>query len=169
MRTEDSGYGTDPLEWLTLKPQYFGLGADIYWIDGSLETDRHGSTRLVRSGTFAQYARMVEDYTVRQLTFGSDIIRALEGLLHIFQRSFQTELVCGLPKSLLDVALLWKPTRPLKRRNGFPSWSWAGWHGQVTYSKPMEVKRNDTGRVTSAEKGFFLARRAFDLCCNGTS
>lgn len=155
MPAEASGYGPNPLEWLSLKPEYFGIDVEPGWVDGSLETDRHGTTRLVRSGTFAQYARIVEDYTLRQLTYGSDIVRALQGLLHIFQLSFRSEFVCGLPKCLLDIALLWKPTQKLKRRKGFPSWSWAGWQGQVTYDKPMEVERDDRGSVKVAVKRYF--------------
>jgi hypothetical protein len=152
MHNGDCGYNTDPLEWLSLKPQYFGVDIDRHWVDGSLKIDRHGRTRVVRSGTFAEYAKAVESYTSRQATYNSDAIRAMEGLLHIFQRSFKSEFICGLPESLLDIALLWRATRQLKRREGFPSWSWAGWEGQVTYNKPMAVERDNAGNVRSAKK-----------------
>ncbi|KAJ5546938.1 HET-domain-containing protein [Penicillium frequentans] len=155
MHTGDCGYNTDSLDWLSLKPQYFGVDIDRHWVDGSLKIDRHGRTRVVRSGTFAEYAKAVEGYTLRQTTYKSDAIRAMEGLLHIFQLSFKSEFISGLPKSLLDVALLWRATRQLKRREGFPSWSWAGWEGQVTYNKPMAVERDDAGNVKFAEKKEF--------------
>ncbi|PYH77956.1 HET-domain-containing protein [Aspergillus uvarum CBS 121591] len=149
MQCEDSGYGPESLDWLSLKPQYFGEDVDALWVDGSLMTDRHGRTRVVRSGTFGQYSRMVEEYTSRHLTFESDAIRALEGLLHVFQLSFRSEFISGLPKSLLDVALLWRPMRQLQRRRGFPSWSWTGWKGQVSYNKAME----SANRAYSGEEG----------------
>ncbi|KAJ5801104.1 HET-domain-containing protein [Penicillium psychrosexuale] len=147
MRIEDSGYITEPLESLSLKPQYFGVDVDKNWIDGSLEVDRHGRTRVVRSGTFAAYAKAIESYISRHSTFKSDVLRALDGLLHVFQLSFKSEFTAGLPNCILDVALMWRPTQRLKRRDGFPSWSWAGWEGQVTYNKPMNVERDDTGDI----------------------
>jgi hypothetical protein len=155
MRIEDSGYITEPLESLSLKPQYFGVDVDKNWIDGSLEVDRHGRTRVVRSGTFAAYAKAIESYISRHSTFKSDVLRALDGLLHVFQLSFKSEFTAGLPNCILDVALMWRPTQRLKRRDGFPSWSWAGWEGQVTYNKPMNVERDDTGDIKSAKKAEF--------------
>ncbi|KAJ5738205.1 HET-domain-containing protein [Penicillium malachiteum] len=155
MRAEDSGYITEPLESLSLKPQYFGIDVDKLWVDGSLEVDRHGRTRIVRSGTFAAYAKAIESYTSRQSTYKSDAIRALHGLLHVFQLSFKSEFIAGLPNCIIDIALLWRPTQQLKRREGFPSWSWAGWEGQVTYNKPMKIERDDAGHLKSANKAEF--------------
>ncbi|KAJ5729761.1 HET-domain-containing protein [Penicillium malachiteum] len=155
MRTEDSGCVTEPLESLSLKSQYFGIDIDKNWVDGSLEVDRHGRTRVVRSGTFAAYEKAIESYTSRQSTYKSDVIRALHGLLHVFQLSFKSEFIAGLPNCILDVALLWRPTQRLKRCEGFPSWSWAGWEGQVTYNKPMKIERDDAGRLKSAKKAEF--------------
>lgn len=163
MRTEDSGYITEPLESLSLKPQYFGVDVDKNWIDGSLEVDRHGRTRVVRSGTFAAYAKAIGSYISRHSTFKSDVLRALDGLLHVFQLSFKSEFTAGLPNCILDVALMWRPTQRLKRRDGFPSWSWAGWEGQVTYNKPMNVERDDTGDIKSAKKAEFGEERIQSL------
>lgn len=158
MRNEDSGDTVKPLEWLNLKPKFFD--ESTHWIDGSLKKDRHGRTHIVRSGTFAEYTKVIEEYTHRQLSFKYDIIRALEGMLQIFRRSFRSEFLYGLPRILLDIALLWKPSRQLRRRiseNGavFPSWSWAGWEGPVHYEKPMEIDRDPDGEVIGYRKGLF--------------
>ncbi|KAE9368255.1 HET-domain-containing protein [Stipitochalara longipes BDJ] len=152
MRNEDSGGTVKPLEWLNLKPKFFDRGTHSHWIDGSLKKDRHGRTHIVRSGTFAEYTKVIEEYTHRQLSFKYDIIRALEGMLQIFRRSFRSDFIYGLPKILLDIAILWKPSRRLRRRiseNGsvFPSWSWAGWEGLVCYDDPMDIGRDSDGEV----------------------
>jgi hypothetical protein len=33
----------------------------------------------------------------------------------------------------LAQSLLWRHHGPARRRLGFPSWSWAGWEGRVTF------------------------------------
>ncbi|KAM5348646.1 hypothetical protein ACJ41O_008470 [Fusarium nematophilum] len=150
MRTDDSGHVVQPLEWLSLKPKFFDQTIHAHWMDGSLKRDQHGRTHIVRSGTYVEYVKVIREYTSRQMSFKSDIVRALEGLLQIFRRSFRSEFTYGLPKSLLDIALLWRPSCRLRRRvcddeQVFPSWSWAGWEGRVHYGDAMEIDRDSEG------------------------
>ena len=139
MSVQDSGVPYPPLQWLSLKPQHIGVDTGSKWIDGSTEITRHGATRLVRSVVFAEYTRAIEEYTHREISYESDVLNAFAGLLHIFSRFFGCKTLLGLPEGLLDVALLWKPTRQLQRRIGFPSWSWAGWVGRVAYDEPFTL------------------------------
>jgi hypothetical protein len=74
------------------------------------------------------YARAVEAYTARQLTNPGDILNAFSGIANVI---YHGRFIEGLPVSAFDLALLWQPRVLLKRREGFPSWSWAGWIGQV--------------------------------------
>lgn len=39
----------------------------------------------------------------------------------------------GMPRAIFDIALLWQPVAKVTRREGFPSWSWAGWLGEVQW------------------------------------
>ena len=46
----------------------------------------------------------------------------------------------GLPQMLFDSALLWQPYKPITRRTRkgeqeacLPSWSWVGWHGDISF------------------------------------
>ena len=89
------------------------MGVDIgsKWIDGSTEITRYGATRLVRSAVFAEYTRVIEEYTYREISYESDVLNLFAGLLYIFSRFFRCKTLLGLPEGLLDVALLWKPTR----------------------------------------------------------
>lgn len=149
MSVQDSGIPYQPLQWLSLKPQHMGVDIDSKWIDGSIEITRYGATRLVRSAVFAEYTRAIEEYTHREISYESDVLNALTGLLHIFSRFFRCKILLGLPENLLDVALLWKPTRQLQRRSEFPSWSWAGWVGRVAYDEPFTLTRNMDGKFVA--------------------
>lgn len=88
---------------------------------------------------------MVQLYTSRHLTFSGDILRAFSGILALFGRLGKSDFVNGLPLKMLAPALLWSPHYTasqchLKRRRSspgelkYPSWSWAGWEGPVTYA-----------------------------------
>ena len=155
MPAAETGYEQVEVPWLDLKPQYLGVGTESYWRDGSTEVTRHGLTHVVRSGTFSEYARMIEQYSPRKITYESDAINALAGLLRIFSLCFQAECIYGLPTNLLDVAFLWRPKeQPLQRREGsseFPSWSWAAWKGRVVYDHPVEIKRDESGQMMETE------------------
>ncbi|KAK0280202.1 hypothetical protein LTR35_008353 [Friedmanniomyces endolithicus] len=149
-----SGYAHPTLDWLALKPQHLGVGVAEYWRDGSCEGNRHGRTHLVRSATFAEYARLVGQYSQRTMTHESDAVNAFAGLLRISSLAFESECVYGLPSVLLDVALLWRSVEPLQKRQVglvFPSWSWAPWKGKVAYAEPVSVVRDDAGQNTSIE------------------
>ncbi|PMD52694.1 HET-domain-containing protein, partial [Hyaloscypha bicolor E] len=87
----------------------------------------------------AAYVRIVNTYTRRDLSYQSDILNAFHGL-GIPMENFRTRFTNGLPENPFDFSLLWAPERILHRRSGsseseefFPSWSWAGWIGPVTY------------------------------------
>jgi hypothetical protein len=103
---------------------------------------------------FAVYQKLVEMYTVRELTLESDILDAVAGILAVLGEHFDSGFVSGLPIAALDLGLLWTPAQPLYRRKctsapgtgklpvhhkdpkpsfPFPSWSWAGWLGPVAY------------------------------------
>ncbi|KAF2457619.1 hypothetical protein BDY21DRAFT_344350 [Lineolata rhizophorae] len=89
---------------------------------------------------FEQYTNLVEEYTMRQMSYQTDILDAFTGVLNSLRNSFRGAFVFGLPITELDAALIWEPDGRLERRthpeNGepiFPSWSWAGWIGKVTW------------------------------------
>ncbi|MCJ1315715.1 hypothetical protein MMC15_001035 [Xylographa vitiligo] len=149
MTVEDSNVPYTRLQWLSLKPRYLGVDTGRDWIDGSVEITRHGATQLVRSATFAEYVKAVEQYTHRQMSYQSDILNASAGLMHIFSLCFKCKILFGLPEGVLDTALLWQPTQQLTRRVEFPSWSWSGWVGQVTYEKPFRITRGVDGKFMS--------------------
>lgn len=101
----------------------------------------------------------VNQYTQRKLTFDSDSLCAVQSVLDRFQHEQNSiEHMCGIPfKAIPNVVHTWDANanpneeeydfniltdlawthgstkRPIKRRAEFPSWSWAGWEGPVTW------------------------------------
>ena len=137
---------SEPFPWLSIKPQYLGVNARKGYVDGSTMKLQDGRTIVVRSGTFAEYVKVIEQYTGRDMKLPGDVLRALTGLLRIFEQCFQRPISHGLPEALLDAAILWLPKESLKRREvsklEFPSWSWAGWVGRVSYEKTFSATAN---------------------------
>ena len=145
----DVGSEPDPFPWLSIKPQYLGLNARKGYVDGSITKSRDGRTIVVRSGTFTEYVKVIEQYTHRDMTYPDDVLGALAGLLRIFERCFGCPVIdnYGLPEALLDAAVLWLPVEKLERRGSselqLPSWSWAGWVGRISYEKPFTAISNE--------------------------
>ena len=73
------------------------------------------------------YSRIVSLYVGRQLTFPEDILRAFEGMANVLA-PLLGPFQWGHPHRLFRFALCWSNYATLKRRAGFPSWSWTGWH-----------------------------------------
>ncbi|KAH6678649.1 heterokaryon incompatibility protein-domain-containing protein [Halenospora varia] len=101
-------------------------------------------------------ARLIEhvivEYSKRTLTRDEDSLKAVLGILDLFERgSFPIWHVFGIPclsKMTVDQGfhvvaqrtsqchgftnfLLWRHVRPSRRRPNFPSWSWSGWEGEL--------------------------------------
>ena len=96
---------------------------------------------------FVMYARLVEAYCTRKLSFPQDKLNAFAGIESLLKRRFQCDFLCGVPKLYAGLALHWVASPPdgnigdiengkvQKRNKDFSSWSWAGHHGPVTYWK----------------------------------
>jgi hypothetical protein len=74
------------------------------------------------------YPRLVAQYVRRDLTNEEDILNAFFGILNRLEASTGPHL-WGMPSKEFGSALLWSADMsfPIKRRQSFPSWSWAGW------------------------------------------
>lgn len=105
-------------------------------------------TGTYRFGALSAFWSAVKAYSQRTMTFETDALTALEGILRRFQSSpaFVYNIL-GIPlvldngsrgdkDSLLDVQLFvaglsWHHSVAARRRKHFPSWTWAGWDGSV--------------------------------------
>jgi hypothetical protein len=90
------------------------------------------------------YDRIFE-YSKRDLSFDSDALNGFLGILKIYQSiSPPLHHICGIPllhyaahdppSKRLTRGMMWSLGTPGNRRTQFPSWSWAGWTGEVLYN-----------------------------------
>jgi hypothetical protein len=113
-------------------------------------SDEHPLHLIVQSNegdevaNFVRYGKLVVNYTKRMLSFESDILNAFAGVSKVLEATLNTRMQFGLPELYFHHALFWIPTSNVIRRKlnifndkgviiQFPSWSWAGWQGQVCY------------------------------------
>jgi hypothetical protein len=91
---------------------------------------------------FAFYAELIQEYSWKTLSFPEDVLNAFSGLLNALETHSGWNFIHGLPEQLIDWALLWIPAGFHQRRpppnSGpllqFPSWSWIGWIGPITFN-----------------------------------
>jgi hypothetical protein len=88
------------------------------------------------------YQDLVEAYSLRKLTFTTDVVNAFAGFSSIFEECCGGTVVSAMPVSILSSALLWVAMPGTRRRTHkgtpvFSSWCWAGWEGSVRYPAIM--------------------------------
>ncbi|RYO94320.1 hypothetical protein DL762_000644 [Monosporascus cannonballus] len=85
------------------------------------------------------YTTMVEKLSIRHFTKNEDVLKALSGMYSMFVLNKLGSAASGIPINFLEASLMWQPAGRLKRRivsspnPPYPTWSWAGWTGPVTY------------------------------------
>ena len=134
--------------------------------DHAIKGDLARKIRQERQPIWNSYRRAVIKYTKRTMSNQSDAVNAFQGIASLLQPAFKGDFLFGLPETELDIALLWQPSSPIRRRVHpesktplFPSWSWAGWIGEVTYQWTRH-QLDDVSRVewhcTESEGGNVL-------------
>ena len=78
-------------------------------------------------------------YSYRQMSYDVDAQRAFEGIAQQLTTMYPEGFFQGLPIEDFDWGLLWRSQWPPTRRQGFPSWTWAGWKGALWFGQPFEV------------------------------
>ena len=117
--------------WRT--PPLFGMPSSMLERRWSKEAPRIIASAVLMFGKYAS------EMSTRQLTNSSDFLNAFRGISNVLCREINTTIFWGTPTAHFDLFLLWDTIVPIaKRRVGFPSWSWAGWHGGVIW-KALEV------------------------------
>jgi hypothetical protein len=76
-------------------------------------------------------------FSRRELTKDNDAINAFAGMLRFLGTRMKTPILEGLPTASFDISLLFFGSE-LRRRPGFPSYSWAGWSGPVQGPKELD-------------------------------
>jgi hypothetical protein len=86
---------------------------------------------------------LVESYSLRKISFESDAIRAFGGILRSVESKFGPA-IWGIPQYHFIRGLSWTDSKHKMslRREGFPSWTWAGWRAFSLHFS--NCKRKDT-------------------------
>jgi hypothetical protein len=87
-------------------------------------------------GTSA-FGALLQEYSGRRLTYQSDALAAISGILSRISRVTSDEFIFGQPKVAFARNLLWTSTSAVYR-TGFPSWSWLGWRGHISFPMWLE-------------------------------
>jgi hypothetical protein len=87
------------------------------------------------------YTDLLKVYSARELTYPEDTLVAFGAIMTTFSQIMEGGILHGLPQISFDGMLLWQPgglLHPKKNATGvvlrnFPSWSWAGWSGDLDF------------------------------------
>ncbi|CAO2655027.1 Nn.00g117600.m01.CDS01 [Neocucurbitaria sp. VM-36] len=79
------------------------------------------------------YVRQLKQYSQRKMTGDMDSLNAFGGTLKRLELSwFPQGFFQGVPIEHLSTCLMWEHSGQRRRREGFPTWSWAGWEGTLS-------------------------------------
>jgi len=142
-------------------------GSKVAWYD----TLSHLSPSLPNNGLEVDLkSNILTEYTRRKLTFNSDALNGIVGVLNTFSKAgtpiFHTWGVTfgGLPMGIapyhLLITLTWFHDVPCLRREAFPSWSPLGWEGvaKYGYSPPPMISRSFQVEVWDKSKFIQLSK-----------
>lgn len=82
------------------------------------------------------YCDYLKQYSLRQLTNEGDRVDAMMGILQRIRRKLQCRLVHGLLSDAFEWSLFFDASS-CQRQPLFPSYSWAGWKGEIDTGWPM--------------------------------
>ncbi|KAI1154281.1 hypothetical protein F4825DRAFT_191375 [Nemania diffusa] len=81
-------------------------------------------------------------YTRRSLANQEDALNAMGGFIQRVSRTMKCRFIEGLPAAIFDLFILFRNRSvSLRRRHGFPSYSWAGWKGGADFEHVDDVNR----------------------------
>ncbi|OCK78533.1 HET-domain-containing protein [Lepidopterella palustris CBS 459.81] len=91
------------------------------------------------------YCDYLKQYSLRQLTNEGDRVDAMMGILQRIRHKLQCRLVHGLLSDAFEWSLFFDVSS-CQRQPLFPSYSWAGWKGEVDTGWPMPDVGSDSWR-----------------------
>lgn len=96
------------------------------------------------------WTQVITDLSERNLSYETDILFAAAGTISLLELIFNVNGIYGLPERRLEEFLFWSPVEPgqlgrrrdLEKKPFNPSWSWAGWVGEIHFAehtaRPLE-------------------------------
>jgi hypothetical protein len=85
-----------------------------------------------RKERMKEWSNLLVLYMYRKMTDPNDSLNAFDGILKALQGElYPFGFHWGIPKAQFNIGLLWMGRVGMRRREGFPSWSWCGWEGPL--------------------------------------
>lgn len=96
---------------------------------------------VVRGNEVNSWDNIIESYTIRDLTYLSDKLAAVEGISNEMQGSRKDRYFSGVWTGELPQEVFWigRETRRPDELRGFPTWSWASTHGACLTWTPTRI------------------------------
>jgi len=113
------------------------------------------------------YVALVARYTLRNLSYSEDVIDAFSAISLIFESYYSTSIRKGIPEPVFIYFICWLGIKTLKRRKQvldqplhpsrvFPSWSWVGWEGPISFVADRYSYDPSDGKFRSYVSEFVL-------------
>lgn len=96
----------------------------------------------------------------RNLSIESDAFNAFAGIIDHMRVDRHFDTFWGLSVSTFGLDIFWQPRRLMKRRDGFPSWSWLGWKGPMWMGRTGGVNTDEQQQSLSSWIWWFRIERA---------
>ncbi|KAF2446682.1 HET-domain-containing protein [Karstenula rhodostoma CBS 690.94] len=99
---------------------------------------------LVMGTAARDWDDIIDEYTLRKLTYLSDKLAAVEGIARIMKRGRKDQYVSGVWTGEMPQQLFWVASRTTRPQElwCFPSWSWASTQGPCVMLVPKRVPRD---------------------------
>lgn len=93
---------------------------------------------VLDNDTLECFGHLPRFYTQQTLSFQGDALRPLAGITRRMSQKAKCQFLQGLPTAAFDAFIVFWPMSlgGLHRRQNFPSYSWAGWRGQISVTMP---------------------------------
>jgi len=98
---------------------------------------------------------VIDEYNRKTLAFSEDAFDAFAGIQSMLHRNWPAGLIYGHPEFFFDIALTWHPEESIRRRGPtnssskregkFPSGSWLGWEGSISFPHDHELEPEARG------------------------
>jgi hypothetical protein len=124
-------------------------GHNLDWDFNPFVTDIHESVT-------EEFLYLLSQYSSRKLSHQEYVFIVISALQRVFTPQLGPPLF-GLPCNIFDYMLCWSPASagPFERREGFPSWFWAGWRGVVAVLHELGPRRCQTGILLVGRPSIF--------------
>jgi hypothetical protein len=117
--------------WREEFPDRLGVNNRERYLYPLYPMDREAKDENESEDTLSWFSVVLQHYLMRDLTSDDDILRAISGVTSLVSKRLGNSF-WGLGEKYFHECICWSTSGsgqvPGRRRAGFPSWSWAGWH-----------------------------------------